>query len=136
MTGLDLIVAALAAGASAGITENVTAAVRDAYAALKGLIAARFVRAGGDPAAIEYPEADQQALRARVGAELEASGAVGDEQILSAARSLLDAVRSGNTTVGSVSVVVHTNYGAAGQFSGPVTISNAGRVPPAMPETE
>src|SRR5262252_10390776 len=48
MEPITLILGALAAGALAGVSEDATAAVKDAYAGLKRLVAARF---GGKPSA-------------------------------------------------------------------------------------
>jgi hypothetical protein len=45
MTGVELIVAALAAGAAAGVTDATTSAIGDAYAGLKRLLSRRLAAA-------------------------------------------------------------------------------------------
>ncbi|MFF5081698.1 hypothetical protein ACFY36_32005 [Actinoplanes sp. NPDC000266] len=99
MSGVELITAALAAGATAGLTDTTSAAIRDAYGRLSSLLANRN--------ALPAPGAEPDP------AVLADSGAVTDEQVLDAARRVLKL--SGNT------FVVGTNNGAVGEFHAPVT---------------
>jgi hypothetical protein len=136
---VELIVAALAAGAGAGVTDTVSGAIKDAYAGFKGLLARRL--GGADPAghdqvrqALDGQETEPGVWQARLGDDLTASGADGDEEILAAARQLLGLLDPAGDTAGAYQVSVATNYGVAGTFQAPVTI-NYGQlpVPPAAP---
>jgi hypothetical protein len=99
MTGLDLIMAALVAGAGAGVNDAAKTGVHDAYEALRALLRRR--------------------MAGRPGTDVETSGADRDEEILAAARRVLALTAPEQS--GS-SVRVGTNYGAAGAFLAPVTI--------------
>ncbi|MFD0261866.1 hypothetical protein [Kitasatospora indigofera] len=88
MTGVDLVVAAIAAGATAGLTDAANSGVRDAYEALR--TAARR-RLGGREERVE--QADPEARGAVLAEELTAAGALEDEELLRAARVLLDLLR-------------------------------------------
>lgn len=84
MSAVEVIAAALAAGAGAGLTGTASAAVQDAYAGLKDLLRRRV----GGPA-LEADETEPGVWQARLGDALTASGAADDERILAAARQLL-----------------------------------------------
>ena len=132
MSNIELIVAALTAGASAGVTNTATAAVQDAYAGLKGLLRP-WVR-GEARAALDADETDEGVWQARLAGELQASGAAEDAQVRAAAELLLglaDPAKAAtyNITVGTSSGVV------GGSFHAPVTINHGGPVPPAPPAT-
>ncbi|NUT49695.1 MAG: hypothetical protein HOV94_20645 [Saccharothrix sp.] len=77
---VDLVVAALAAGATAGVTETASTAVKDAYQSLKTLTR-RAVRRGGSD---EEP-ADPEELRAA----LVAADVAGDAELIAAAEEVL-----------------------------------------------
>jgi hypothetical protein len=103
MTDLDLITAALAAGAGAGVSDAAKAGVRDAYDALRALLRRRLTGGTG-----------------WTGASLEGSGVDRDEEILAAARQVLALAAPGEA---DGAVRIGTNYGAAaGAFLAPVTI--------------
>ncbi|MFC8507349.1 hypothetical protein ACFU3J_10525 [Streptomyces sp. NPDC057411] len=92
MTGVELILAALATGAAAGVSETAGTAVRDAYAGLRDALRRR---AGGaaDPATRELLEAEEVEpglWEARMRGRLEETGADRDEEVLAAARLLLE----------------------------------------------
>lgn len=96
MDPITLIVTALAAGAALGVQDTASAMVKDAYASLKALVKRRL---GGDPGAEmvlarheEAPETWQAPLKA----ELARTGADGDEDLIAAARALLDLVGAGS----------------------------------------
>ncbi|UWP80559.1 hypothetical protein [Dactylosporangium fulvum] len=90
MTGVELIIGALAAGSAAGIANTAGNAIGDAYSALKALLTRRLSTRSGADAALESGAADLSAWRARLGAELIRSGAADDQRVLEAARQLLD----------------------------------------------
>ncbi|MEZ0075371.1 hypothetical protein [Planotetraspora sp. GP83] len=90
MEPLSLVLAALAAGATAGLSDTASAAVKDAYEGLRGLIARKLGDGDGDDAELVEYEADPSeenaaVLRARI-AEIDAHH---DEPIVEAARSVL-----------------------------------------------
>jgi len=133
MPAVEIITAALAAGAAAGLKDTASAAMRDAYAGLKDLLKRR-VGDHDDQAvrALEADETEPGMWQVRIGDALTVSGAAGDEQVLAAARRLLaladpDKAKTFHIDVG-------TNYGAVGgEFSGPVTFHHGPPVPPAPP---
>lgn len=130
MTGVDLIAAALAAAATAGITSG----VQDAYAGLKTLLVQRLA---GRPAAVEALEARETepgVWQARLGEDLVACGATSDAQILDAARAVL-AQAGPAVTYTTYNNVKENRGGAVGQFYGPVTIVPPASSPPATPGT-
>ncbi|WP_432898377.1 hypothetical protein ACQP1S_21430 [Micromonospora matsumotoense] len=117
---MELIVAALAAAATAGVTSG----VQDAYAGFKGLLVKRLAGRTEAVEALAARETEPGVWQARIGEDLTACGAASDAQILAAARAVLaQADRAGTYTV-------EYNYGAVGQFHGPVTI-----YPPVTPGT-
>jgi hypothetical protein len=120
MTGVELIVGALAAGASAGLTDATSAAINDAYAGLKARLGGRITDRDA-VAALDDVEVRPEGWQARLGDELARTGAAADEEILRAARHLLNLI---GTPAGGVSSTVSVNYGAVGAFNAPVTITN------------
>jgi gamma-glutamylcysteine synthetase len=94
---VTVVVSALAAGAAGGLRESAVAAVKDAYAALRSFIAARY--AGVDLAPVERTPAsaaDQESLAE----DLAAAGAAEDAELLAAARVLLAAIRAHEPAAG------------------------------------
>ena len=109
MTGVELILAALAAGASAGITETTSGAIGDAYRGLRDGLRNR-IAAWGERAvpALDAPApdatTDEELWRIRLGAALVGSGADQDEGVLASADRLLEflgqpGIRSGRYVV-------------------------------------
>ncbi|MFE9745710.1 RIP homotypic interaction motif-containing protein [Saccharothrix saharensis] len=93
---VDLVVAALAAGATAGVTDTASAAVKDAYQGLKSLTRRALRRGGADE-----DTADPDELRAAlVAADVDA-----DAELLAAARAVLELTGRAGT------VHVHDNQG-------------------------
>jgi hypothetical protein len=86
VTGLELILAALASGAS----ELTTVAVRDAYAGLRDLLLRRL---GGHSEAVQVLEAERSSdpgvWRVRLGQGLSSVPADSDAEVLAAARAVL-----------------------------------------------
>lgn len=136
MSGVELIAAALAAGASAGLTGTVSTAVADAYAGLKRLISQRLA---GRPAAavLDAEETDAGTWQTRLGADLRDSGAADDEEVLAAARELL--ARADPATAKTFNIHIGTSHGpVAGeqQFHAPVTFNQGTPLPPAPPAVQ
>ena len=92
MEPVSLIVGALAAGASTGLTEAATTAVKDAYGTLKGLVQRLFQ---GKPVAEavldEHAKDPDGPYQDTLKAELERAGADADPEIVAAARAVLEA---------------------------------------------
>ncbi|MFC5034856.1 hypothetical protein ACQFX6_37815 [Streptomyces sp. DSM 41987] len=90
MSGVDLVMAALAAGASAGLTDTASSAVRDGYAGLREAVRRRLAAGGGDGARVlDAREVEPGVWEARLRERLAATGADQDAEILVAARLLL-----------------------------------------------
>lgn len=90
MSAAEVIMAALAAGAGAGMKDTASAAVKDAYAGLKALLKARLGGHGDE--VVQALDADETApgvWETRVGEVLTESGAAADEQVVAAARRVL-----------------------------------------------
>lgn len=129
MSAVEIVTAALAAGAGAGLKDTASAAVTDAYAELKRLLRP-WVR-GEARQALEADETEPELWVARIGEELTASGAADDGQVLALAQRLLaladpEKAKTFNVTVG-------TSYGAVGEFHAPVTFHQGQPFPPAAP---
>lgn len=91
MTGVELIIAALAAGATAGASDSASAMVRDAYEGLRDVLRRRLAGcAEGAVQALDATVADPAVWQARIGDDLTAHGVDRDEEILAAAEHLLD----------------------------------------------
>lgn len=129
MTGVELIVAALAAAATAGITSG----VQDAYLELKGLLARRLAGRRHAVAALEADETSPGEWQARIGNDLSGSGAASDGEILAAARAVLGLTDPAGMRAGTYTVT--NNYGAVGEFHAPVTFNQGSQLPPAIPGT-
>ncbi len=95
---VDLVVAALAAGAAAGLTETASTAVGDAYQGLKSLTR-RALRRGG----VDEEPTDPGELREA----LAAADAGADAELLAAARRVLELT----DPTGKYVVDVHDNQG-------------------------
>jgi hypothetical protein len=84
---VTLVVTAVALGASAGLTDTATTAVKDAYAALKRLLGSRSVDVSGVE---RRPESAAQ--RTALQEDLADAAAPVDDELLAAARAVTDAV--------------------------------------------
>jgi hypothetical protein len=89
MDPISIIVAALVSGAAAGLKPTAAQMVKDAYSAIKHLIKSKY-----DGKALDKLEKDPSstALGTELRSELEYRGADNDQQLLSLARELLEAV--------------------------------------------
>lgn len=90
MDPVTLIVGALAAGAATGLTDATAQAIKDCYGALKSLIARKYpdVSTSGVE---RKPQSERQ--RGALDEELREEGAAQDEELVAAARVLLDAIK-------------------------------------------
>jgi len=122
MDPVTLIVAALAAGASAGVTDTVSQGIKDAYTGLKALVLRRVKDTAGEVAVVEHAK-DPDTWAAPLAKKLSDAGADTDPQVIEAAKRLLqltdpDGCRAGNYTVniaatGDRSIAAHTIHGGA-----------------------
>ncbi|GID95041.1 hypothetical protein ACFQFC_13975 [Amorphoplanes digitatis] len=128
---MDVIVAALAAGASAGVSGSAGEAVGDGYRLLKALIWRRFTGRQDARRALDADETEPGVWRARIGPDLVDSGAAEDEQILAAARELLAAAAPDRAA--RFAVTVDTNEGAIGEFHDTVIFDRRTQLPPIPP---
>ncbi len=115
----DGLLAALAAGVTAGVGDAASAAVKDAYAGLKALVQRRFA---GDPKAeetlAEY-EADPDTYEKPLAKQLKAAGADQDAQITQSAEALLKLAHAEG---------VHTKYQVQVQGGKVGIIGDHGRI--------
>lgn len=88
---VDSMIAALAAGAAAGLTGVATQAVKDAYSGLKAALSARFPQLGIHIEALEA-RPDSQSTQSSLAEELVEAGAEHDPELLERARVLLLAI--------------------------------------------
>jgi hypothetical protein len=106
MDPISLIIAALAAGASAGLKDTTGDAVKDGYSALKALVLRRFKGDRDAEAQVEAverePEADHAALKQRFAS----AGADADEELVRKARELLETLDPEGAQVGKYNVNV------------------------------
>ncbi|MFE5188713.1 hypothetical protein [Streptomyces sp. NPDC056628] len=101
MTEVELVAAALAAGASAGLTDTARGAVADLYTSLREAVR-RCLDRGAVPGTrvLDAPDEDAGAWQARLVAVLTDSGVERDPAVLAVARALLDETgRPGRITV-------------------------------------
>ncbi|MFG3310015.1 hypothetical protein [Streptomyces wuyuanensis] len=92
MTEVDLVVAALAAGASAGLMDTASTAVRDAYDALREAVRRRLSARGEE--VLDAEQVEPGVWEAQLREELIASGADRDQELLAAAEKFRALVRS------------------------------------------
>jgi hypothetical protein len=89
VTGTELILAALMAGAATGGGEMTRAAALDAYGGLRDVLRRRF--GGDEPRVLEAgPGTDPDQWRAHLQTELDRVGAGRDADVLAAARAVLE----------------------------------------------
>lgn len=89
MDPVTLIVAALAAGAAAGMGDTASQPIKDAYAGLKALIKRRFAGNAKAEETLADHEADPETYEKPLAKQLEAAGAPDDPEIVRAAEELL-----------------------------------------------
>jgi hypothetical protein len=91
MDPISIIVMALVSGAAAALRPTTEQAIKDAYAGIKGLIQRKFGRV--DVAVLETDPASKM-RQGVVKEDLEKAGAGQDEELLSKAKALLDAIQT------------------------------------------
>lgn len=99
MDPVSLVVSAVVLGASAGLKDTAAAVVKDSYAAVKGLLVRRRV----DVSAVEKKpdsKSKQDSLREDL-ADLDGGPDAVDDELLAAARGLVDAVAAQEPDAGA-----------------------------------
>lgn len=104
MDPISLIIAALAAGAIAGVKDAAGQAVKDAYAGLKALIRRRFAGNREAEATLDELELRPEADQAELAQYLQAAGAVGDGELIKAAQALLKQADPAGASAGKYDV--------------------------------
>jgi hypothetical protein len=111
MDPITLIVTALAAGASLGIADTASSAIKDGYAALKALVRKRL---GGRPEAelvLARHEQAPQTWQAPLMAELDEAGAGRDADLVAAAEALMHLLDEAGARAGKYTVDVRGAQG-------------------------
>lgn len=147
MTDVEMILAALAAGAAAGTTDTAKTAVIDAYTGLRDVLRARLADRRRADQMLDAVPAESGKWQSKLGAHLLESGAAHDDDILAAARALLalvdptgvaagkyhvEAIHAGQVHVGDTTLNVSNNTGAVGTFYAPVNFGGP-PLPPTSP---
>ncbi|WKU08819.1 hypothetical protein [Micromonospora sp. HUAS LYJ1] len=122
MTGVELIVAALAAGAAAGSTDVTKSAISDSYTGLKNLLRRRLLGRDRAQEALDAAEVESDQWQALLSADLAESGAAADEQVITAARRLLSLAEPDG--VAAASYQVSADYAKGVQFGSHNTQTN------------
>jgi hypothetical protein len=114
---VTLIVAALAAGASAGavdvLKDDVRDAVKRAYAKLRGLAKKRVAGRPDGELALERHESDPRKWNSLLAGELTEAGAASDAELIAAAKALMELVdgASAGTGTGKYNVTIKDSRG-------------------------
>jgi hypothetical protein len=103
VTGVEVILAALAAGAGVGVSDAAKTAVLDAYTGLRDAIRSRLVGRRGEQV-LDAAQSEPGVWDVELTALLEESGAASDGEILAAARRMLALADPDGTTAGKYQV--------------------------------
>ncbi|WP_417924531.1 hypothetical protein [Streptomyces ehimensis] len=109
MTGLELILAAVAAGASTGVTDATSSSIRDAYNAFRAALRRKWT--GADEQILKAQKADSGVWQTQLGEHVVASGADQDTELLAAARRLLELHDPSGAQAGKYTVEVRDSKG-------------------------
>lgn len=134
MDPVTLIVTALAAGATLGLTDTMSAAVKDAYGALKALVKRRLVGRPDGKLALDRHEQAPQTWQRPLEAELTAAGAGGDAELVAAAKALMELADAAGSRAGKYTVDVRGSQGV--QIGDHNTQDNVFNAPPAPPPAD
>ncbi|WP_213012529.1 hypothetical protein [Paractinoplanes toevensis] len=91
---MEMILAALTAGAAAGATNTASMAVQDTYTSLKDALRNRLASTGQAQQMLEGVESEPEVWQAELSQRLEESGAAYDSEIVASARRLLALIDS------------------------------------------
>jgi hypothetical protein len=115
MDPVTLIVAALVAGAAAGLKDSASAAVKDAYNGLKGLARRRLAGRPGGELVLSRHEQDPQVWDKPLVQELTEAGADGDPALVTAAQALMQLLDAAGSAAGRYQVAASGHAAAAGR---------------------
>jgi hypothetical protein len=104
MDPISLIVAALAVGAAAGVSDTASTAVKDAYTGLRELVRRRLAGRAAAEVALAEHESAPEIWRAPLVAELDSVGAGADEAMVAAAQRVMAIVDEAGTRSGKYAV--------------------------------
>jgi RIP homotypic interaction motif len=115
MDPITLIVAALAAGASAGtldaLRDDAKDAVKAAYAKLRGLVRKRVADQSGADLVLARHEADPQTWEIPLTTMLTDAGAADDAALVETARALMELADAAGTAAGKYNVTIKHSQG-------------------------
>jgi RIP homotypic interaction motif len=111
MDPVTLIVTALAAGAASALQDGASAAVKDAYARLKARVTKRLIHQPKGELVLAEHEYAPQTWEKPLAAELFASGAEGDADLVAAAQMLMNLLDEAGSQSGKYLVAVHGSQG-------------------------
>jgi len=104
-----LVVTALAVGGAEGLKETATQTIKDAYAALRGLVQRRLASRQGAEVVLDRYEGEPAVWEAPLISELSAADVATDNEILRAAQGLLALVDPENTAKGRFDTQIEGN---------------------------
>jgi hypothetical protein len=128
MDPISTIVAALAAGAVAATTDVAAQAVKDGYAAFKGLLVGKLGDKSDVADALDRVESrpDSEARQAVLKEDLETAGAGQDAELVQGAQALLDLLKAHGLAAGPSYRATLTGSGAIAQGEGAVAAGERG----------
>ena len=115
MDPVTLIVAALVAGAAAGLKDTASSAIKDAYNGLKGLVRRKLAGRPGGELVVDRHEQDPQVWDKPLAQELTAAGAGDDPALVTAAQALMQLVDPAGSAAGKYEVSASDHAAAAGR---------------------
>jgi hypothetical protein len=131
MDPITLILSALAAGALGGVREEATAAVKDAYAGLKRLVAARFAGKPSAEVALAEHATDPETWQAPLAKALTETGTDSDPAVIEAAQQLMELLDQAGARAGKYTVDLRGAQGV--QVGDHNRQDNVFHTPPAVP---
>ena len=111
MDPVTLIVTALAAGVALALKDTAPSAVRDAYGTLRTLARRHLAGRPGGELVLDRYEREPAKWRALLEAELTASAAYSDADLLAAAQTLMTLADEAGSRAGKYSVDMHGSQG-------------------------
>jgi ABC-type oligopeptide transport system ATPase subunit len=127
MDPVTLIVAAVVAGAASGLGETATDAVKDAYSALKRLLQRAFGDDADAAQALEKLDNNRTEYKEVLAAQVRATGADKDKEVLLAAEELLKRVDPSGANAGKYNIKI--SGGQVGAIGDDATVT-IGQPPP------
>jgi hypothetical protein len=129
MDPVTVVETALFAGAAAGAKDTASQAIKDAYATLKSLVSRRVKEQPGGEVAIAEHAGDPETWRAPLIKALTAVGVDRDEELIVAARRLLELVDPAGSTAGKYAINITTGDRSvvAGTIAGSVATGDQAR---------